>query len=95
MKGNEVLAEAAMRAGCRYFFGYPITPQTELAAYMRYLSESYLSESRDQNGEVCHISLHYSEDFNWAYDVVDNIAETEPDRPAMMVRSAVKSVSKT
>ena len=34
MKGNEVLAEAAMRAGCRYFFGYPITPQTELAAYM-------------------------------------------------------------
>ena len=50
---------------------------------MRYLSESYLSESRDQNGEVCHISLHYSEDFNWAYDVVDNIAETEPDRPAM------------
>jgi pyruvate/2-oxoacid:ferredoxin oxidoreductase alpha subunit len=25
MKGNEVLAEAAMRAGCRFFFGYPIT----------------------------------------------------------------------
>ena len=34
MKGNEVMAEAAMRAGCRHFFGYPITPQTELAAYM-------------------------------------------------------------
>ena len=34
MKGNEAMAEAAMRAGCRYFFGYPITPQTELAAYM-------------------------------------------------------------
>ena len=34
MKGNEALAEAALRAGCRYFFGYPITPQTELAAYM-------------------------------------------------------------
>jgi 2-oxoglutarate ferredoxin oxidoreductase subunit alpha len=34
MKGNEVLAEAAIRAGCRHFFGYPITPQTELAAYM-------------------------------------------------------------
>lgn len=34
MKGNEALAEAAIRAGCRYFFGYPITPQTELAAYM-------------------------------------------------------------
>ena len=34
MKGNEALAEAAIQAGCRNFFGYPITPQTELAAYM-------------------------------------------------------------
>ncbi|MCL1879338.1 MAG: 3-methyl-2-oxobutanoate dehydrogenase subunit VorB [Actinomycetia bacterium] len=34
MKGNEALAEAAIRAGCKLFFGYPITPQTELAAYM-------------------------------------------------------------
>ncbi len=34
MKGNEALAECALRAGCRFFFGYPITPQTELAAYM-------------------------------------------------------------
>lgn len=34
MKGNEALAEAAIQAGCRLFFGYPITPQTELSAYM-------------------------------------------------------------
>ena len=34
MKGNEALAEAAIRAGCRYFFGYPITPQTQVAEYM-------------------------------------------------------------
>ena len=34
MKGNEAMAEAAIRAGCRFFFGYPITPQTEVAAYM-------------------------------------------------------------
>ena len=34
MKGNEALAESAIRAGCRFFFGYPITPQTEVAAYM-------------------------------------------------------------
>ena len=34
MKGNEALAEAALRAGCRFFSWYPITPQTELAAYM-------------------------------------------------------------
>ncbi len=34
MKGNEALAEAAIQAGCKHFFGYPITPQTEVAAYM-------------------------------------------------------------
>ena len=34
MKGNEALAEAAIKSGCRHFFGYPITPQTEVAAYM-------------------------------------------------------------
>ena len=34
MKGNEAIAEAALRAGCLHYFGYPITPQTELTAYM-------------------------------------------------------------
>ncbi len=34
MKGNEAIAEAAIMAGCRFYFGYPITPQTEIAAYM-------------------------------------------------------------
>ncbi len=34
VKGNEALGEAAVRAGCRFFFGYPITPQSELPAYM-------------------------------------------------------------
>lgn len=34
LKGNEALAQAAIEAGCRHFFGYPITPQTEVAAYM-------------------------------------------------------------
>jgi 2-oxoglutarate ferredoxin oxidoreductase subunit alpha len=34
MKGNEAIAEAAIQAGCRYFFGYPITPQNEIPAYM-------------------------------------------------------------
>ena len=41
MKGNEALAEAAIRAGCKCFFGYPITPQTELSAYMaKYMEKS-------------------------------------------------------
>ena len=34
MKGNEAITEAAIQAGCRHYFGYPITPQTEIAAYM-------------------------------------------------------------
>jgi 2-oxoglutarate ferredoxin oxidoreductase subunit alpha len=34
MRGNHTVAEAAVRAGCRYYFGYPITPQNELAEYM-------------------------------------------------------------
>lgn len=34
MKGNEALGEAAIQAGCRYFFGYPITPQNEIPSYL-------------------------------------------------------------
>jgi len=34
MSGNEALAEGSIRAGCRYYFGYPITPQSEIPAYM-------------------------------------------------------------
>ena len=34
MKGCEAIAEAALRGGCRYFFGYPITPQNDIPEYM-------------------------------------------------------------
>ncbi|NLM05660.1 MAG: 3-methyl-2-oxobutanoate dehydrogenase subunit VorB [Tissierellia bacterium] len=34
MKGNEAVGAAAIEAGCKYFFGYPITPQSELPEYM-------------------------------------------------------------
>ncbi len=34
MKGNEAIAEAAIASGCLYYFGYPITPQTEISEYM-------------------------------------------------------------
>lgn len=34
MKGNEAIGEAAIRANCKCFFGYPITPQTEISAYL-------------------------------------------------------------
>ena len=34
MKGNEAIAEGAIHAGCRVYFGYPITPQNEVPEYM-------------------------------------------------------------
>ena len=34
INGNEAIAEGAIRAGCRFFAGYPITPQNEIPAYM-------------------------------------------------------------
>lgn len=34
MKGNEAIAEAAVRAGCRFYAGYPITPQSEVPEYL-------------------------------------------------------------
>lgn len=34
VKGNEAIAEAALRAGCRFYAGYPITPQSEILEYM-------------------------------------------------------------
>lgn len=39
MKGNEALAEAAIRAGCRFYSGYPITPQTEILEYLSWRME--------------------------------------------------------
>ncbi|MBP1757092.1 MAG: korA 5, partial [Firmicutes bacterium] len=34
MKGNEAICEGAIKAGCLHYFGYPITPQTEITEYM-------------------------------------------------------------
>ncbi len=51
---------------------------------MRYINENYISESRNLKGEIAHISLHYDKTFNWAYDVVDDIAENDASRPAMV-----------
>ena len=34
MKGNQALAESCLRAGCRFFSGYPITPQTDFLEYL-------------------------------------------------------------
>ena len=43
MKGNDAISEAAIRAGCQAYFGYPITPQNEIPAYM---SQHMLAKGR-------------------------------------------------
>jgi len=51
---------------------------------MRDINLRYVEESFDENGILVRFGLHYPEDFNFAYDVVDDIALAEPDRPAMV-----------
>ena len=59
MKGNEALAESAMRAGCRFFFGYPITPQTELAAYMAKMMPKIGGTYLQAESEIAAINMVY------------------------------------
>lgn len=59
MKGNEALGEAALRAGCRHFFGYPITPQTELAAYMSKRMPQVEGTYLQAESEVAAINMLY------------------------------------
>jgi 2-oxoglutarate ferredoxin oxidoreductase subunit alpha len=59
MKGNEAIGEAAVRAGCLAYFGYPITPQNELTAYM---AKNMLAQGRifiQAESEVAAINMVY------------------------------------
>jgi len=59
MKGNEAIGEAAVRAGCAAYFGYPITPQNELTAYM---ARQMLAKGRtfiQAESEVAAINMVY------------------------------------
>ncbi len=57
MKGNEALAEAAIMAGCRYYFGYPITPQTEVAAYMSKRMPKIVGTFLQSESEIAAINM--------------------------------------
>ena len=59
MKGNEAIAEAAIRAGCMHYFGYPITPQTELAAYMAKRMPKIGGTFLQAESEIAAINLVY------------------------------------
>ncbi len=58
-KGNEAVGEAAVRAGCRHFFGYPITPQNELPEYMSWRLPEVGGVFLQAESEVAAINMVY------------------------------------
>lgn len=58
-KGNEAMAEAAIRAGCRFYFGYPITPQSELLEYMATHLPAVGGQFVQAESEVAAINMVY------------------------------------
>ncbi len=59
MKGNEALAEGAIRAGCRFFAGYPITPQNEIPEYMSWRLPQVGGAFIQSESEVSAINMVY------------------------------------
>jgi 2-oxoglutarate ferredoxin oxidoreductase subunit alpha len=59
MKGNEALAEAAVRAGCRFFAGYPITPQSEILEYLSWRLPEVGGNFVQAESEIAAISMIY------------------------------------
>lgn len=59
MKGNEALAEAAVRAGCQYFFGYPITPQNEIPHYLAWRLPEVGGVFLQAESEIAAINMVY------------------------------------
>ncbi len=59
MKGNEALAEAAIRAGCDAYFGYPITPQSEVLEYLAREMPKYNRTVMQAESEVASINMVY------------------------------------
>lgn len=57
MKGNEAFAEACLRAGCRFFSGYPITPQTEILEYMSWRMAEVGGQFVQTESEVAGINM--------------------------------------
>jgi len=57
MKGNEALAEACIRAGCRFFSGYPITPQTEILEYLSWRMDEVGGDCVQTESELAGINM--------------------------------------
>lgn len=59
MKGCEAIAEAAVRAGCRFFAGYPITPQNEIPEYLARRMPEVGGQFLQGESEVASVNMVY------------------------------------
>ena len=59
MKGCEAIAEAAVRAGCRFYAGYPITPQNEIPEYMARRQPQVGGKFVQGESEIASINMVY------------------------------------
>ncbi len=81
MNGNSAIAEAAIRAGCQCYFGYPITPQNELAEYMaKHLSRRKGCSFIQAESEISAINMVYGA------SVVGARAMTSTSSPGMSLK---------
>ncbi len=59
MKGNEAIAEAAVRGGCRFFAGYPITPQNEIPEYLSWRLPEVGGDFVQGESEIASVNMVY------------------------------------
>ena len=57
MKGNQALAESCLRAGCRFFSGYPITPQTDILEYLSWRMDEVGGKCVQTESELCGVNM--------------------------------------
>lgn len=57
MKGNQALAESCLRAGCRFFSGYPITPQTDILEYLSWRMDEVGGRCVQTESELCGVNM--------------------------------------
>ena len=79
MKGCEAVAEAAVRGGCRFFAGYPITPQNEIPEYLSWrlpeVGGAFVQGESEVASIVC-VFVCGSQDWKWLLALVAGGART-------------------
>ena len=90
MKGCEAIAEAAVRAGCRFFAGYPITPQNEIPEYFARRLPEVGGNFVQGESEVASINMVYGSASVGARSMTSSSISVFP--PALSLSSIARSV---